>query len=80
MATYMYYLGHDPTTLSPPSNELSSIDAESPAAAVSKLRSEGRLPQDWQSLWVHVLVWTSDDGEQRGFESMRLANVAHSRS
>jgi len=71
----MYYLSRDPNTSSPPSSELLSIDAESPLAAARTLISGGTLPDNWQSLWAHVLVWTSDDGEQRGFESIRLTDV-----
>jgi hypothetical protein len=73
MATYRYYISRDPSTPSPPSSELSSIEAQSPSDAVARLMSEGKLPPDSQFLWAHVLVWTSDDGQLRGFESTRLA-------
>jgi len=75
MASQKYYLSRDPSSTSPPSSELLSIDAESPLAAMRKLISNGTLSDNWQSLWAHVLVWTSDDGNQRGFESIRLADV-----
>jgi len=75
METLMYYLSGNPTHGAPPSSQLASIDAESSLAAVYKLKEEGRLPPDWQSLWAHVLVWSSQDGKHRGFESIRLADV-----
>jgi hypothetical protein len=75
MATLMYYFSRDASTCAPPSSELSSIDAESSLAAVYKLKDEGNLPPDWQSLWAHILVWSSQDGKHRGFESIRLADI-----
>ncbi len=76
MATLLYFFSSDPLDASPPSSELDSIDADSSLEAVHKLKDEGRLPANWQSLWAHVLVWTADDGKLRGFESIRLADVA----
>jgi hypothetical protein len=75
MATLMYYLSASACTIAPPSSELASIDADSSLEAIHKLKDEGRLPPNWQSLWAHVLVWTMNDGKQRGFESIRLADV-----
>jgi hypothetical protein len=75
MATLMYYFSTDPSSSAPPSSELISIDADSSLEALYKLKDEGRLPLNWQSLWAHVLVWTTDNGKQRGFESIRLADV-----
>ena len=75
MATLMYYFSADPCAKAPPSTELKSIEADSSLDALCKLKDEGRLPSDWQSLWAHVLVWTMDGGRHRGFESIRLADV-----
>jgi hypothetical protein len=75
MATLMYYFSRSPSSCAPPSGELLSIDAESSLAAVHRLKDEGKLPSDWLSLWAHILVWSSDDGKHRGFESIRLADV-----
>jgi len=75
MATYRYYLSRDPSTPSPPSSELLSIEAQSPSEVVAKLMNGGKLPPDPQFQWVHVLIWTSDDGERRGFASTRIASV-----
>ena len=75
MATLMYFLSINPCAKAPPSSELQSIDADSSVDAIRKLKDEGRLPPNWQSLWAHVLVWTMDNGTQRGFESIRLADV-----
>jgi hypothetical protein len=75
MATLMYYFSANPCAKAPPLSELKSIDADSSLDAIFKLKEEGGLPSDWQSLWAHVLVWTADNGRQHGFESIRLANV-----
>jgi hypothetical protein len=71
----MYFFSLSPTASAPPTSELNSIDADSSLDALCKLKDEGRLPANWQSLWAHVLVWTADNGRQRGFESIRLADV-----
>jgi len=70
MARFRYYLSHGHDTPSPPTGELFSIEAESLAAAVEKIRKT--LPSEGSAAWAHVLVWSSEDGEQRGFELMRL--------
>ena len=75
MATLMYFFSDSPSASAPPSSELMSVDAESSLEAIRKLQDDGKLPGNWQSLWAHVLVWTADNGRQRGFESIRLADV-----
>ncbi|HEY2411490.1 MAG TPA: hypothetical protein VGI40_04580 [Pirellulaceae bacterium] len=75
MATLMCFFSTSPTAQAPPSSELLSIDADSSLDALYKLKDAGRLPANWQSLWAHVLVWTIDNGKQRGFESIRLADI-----
>jgi len=75
MATLMYFFSVNPCAKAPASSELMSIDADSSLDAICRLKDEGRLPPDWQSLWAHVLVWTADNGRHRGFESIRLADV-----
>ena len=75
MATLMYYFSTNSRASAPPSTELLSIDADSSLDAICKLRDNGGLPTNWQSLWAHVLVWTADNGKQRGFESICLADV-----
>jgi hypothetical protein len=75
MATYRYYLARKLGGISPPISELHTIEAESPQEAARKLLQEGRLPQNVKQFWAHVLVWASEDGAQRGFESIRLADV-----
>jgi len=72
MARFKYYLSHDPGALSPPTEDLMSIEADSQADAIERIRASDGAPIDWQPVWVHVLVWSSVDGEQRGFESARL--------
>jgi hypothetical protein len=68
MAEYRYYFSRDPSTASPQTSDLESVDAESPASAVARLRSD-RPPEELPTGWVHVLLWTSKDGKHRGFES-----------
>mgnify|MGYP001798653217 CR=1 FL=1 len=74
MATLMYYFSANACASAPPSSDLLSIDAESSLDAICKLRDNGGLPTNGQSSWEHVLVWTADNGRQRGFESMSLAD------
>jgi hypothetical protein len=72
MAQFRYYLSRDPGTQSPPTDELKSVDADSQADALQRIRDSEGGPMDWPSVWVHFLVWAGADGEQRGFESTRL--------
>jgi hypothetical protein len=70
MARVFYYLSDSPATPSPPTEELFSIVADSAAAAITKIRRAFQ-PQG-PAVWAHVIVWSSADGEQQGFESTRL--------
>ena len=72
MARFRYYFSHDPRALSPPTDKLLSIEAESNAEALGAIIHRNGAPEDWPSVFVNLLVWSSDDGEQRGFESTRL--------
>jgi hypothetical protein len=72
MPEYRYYLSRNPGMPSPPTDELLSVQAESQAGAIETLRQSGNTPGDWPEVWAHFLVWSSEDGEQRGFESIRL--------
>ena len=72
MPLYRYYISGSPGDPSPPGNSLRSIEAASTAEAVAKLQRGGLLPEDWQALWIHFLVWVDQEGQQRGFESMPL--------
>jgi len=76
MPLYRYYFSASPGDPSPTGNGLASIDADSPADAIEKLRREGHLPPNWQSLWVHFLVWVDQEGQHRGFESIPLSQFA----
>jgi hypothetical protein len=75
MTTYRYFLSTRMTDPSPPTDELQIVEADSPTAAVRQLAEGGRLPAGWEALRIHFLVWTSTDGSQRGFESLRLRGV-----
>ena len=55
MPLYRFYLSASPGDPSPADSGLSSIDAGSPADAVEMLRRDGRLPKEWQSLWIRFL-------------------------
>jgi hypothetical protein len=72
MARFRYYLSHDPGTLSPPTEELLSIEADSRAEALERIKAGEGAPNEWSSVWAHLLVWASVNGGQRGFESTRL--------
>jgi hypothetical protein len=76
MPLYRYYVSASPGDPSPADGGLTSIEAESPAAAVAILRDQGRLPANWESLWIHFLVWVDQEGQQRGFESLSLRSFA----
>ena len=73
MPLYRYYISASPGDPSPRDDGLSSIDAKSAVDAVTILRRNGRLPANWQSLWIHFLVWNDPNGQQCGFESMPLS-------
>jgi len=76
MPLYRYYFSTSPGDPSPNGDGLSIIEADSPADAIGRLRREGRLPVDWEALWVHFLVWVDQEGQQRGFESIPLSKFA----
>ena len=76
MPLYRYHFSSSPGELSPPTRDLESVEAKSPADVIAILRREGRLPADWRSLWIHVLVWVDQEGKQRGFESIPLHTLA----
>ena len=79
MATLDYYLSSDLSGVSPPTSELRTIEADSLQQAVIKLIQEERLLPKCEGQWAHFLTWTSEDGELRGFTSIRLP-VAHKES
>jgi len=54
MAEYRYYFSRDPSTASPQTSDLESVDAESPASAVARLRSE-RPTKELRTVWVHFV-------------------------
>jgi len=72
MARFRYYLSRSPGTVSPPTDELLSVEADFQADTIERIRISHGAPSEWQAVWVHLLVWASADGEQRGFESVRL--------
>jgi hypothetical protein len=73
MPLYRYYLSSRPGKASPLSSGLLSVEAQSPADAIAKLHGQGSLPANWQSLWIHFLVWIDQEGQQRGFETISLS-------
>jgi hypothetical protein len=66
---FRYYVSNNRLTQSPA--ELLSIEAKSAAEVVELLKTAGCLP-DGGEIWVHVLVQSSDDGTELGFESFRV--------
>jgi hypothetical protein len=73
MPVYHYFLSANPTDPAPNGAALSSIEADTPAAALALLHHEGRLPANWRLLWAHFLIWVDQEGKQRGFESIQLS-------
>jgi len=72
VATFRYYISDNPGSLSPPTEELLTIEADSATDAAERISALEYAPDSWPIVWLHVLVWISADGEQRGFESTRL--------
>ena len=78
MTPYRYFLSSRITDPAPPSNELLTVEAESPLEAVAQLAQRGLLPAGWEALWIHFLEWTSKNGQKQGFYSLRLRDVLKS--
>jgi hypothetical protein len=72
MPKLRFFLSSDPTAPAPPTNELFETDADTPDGVAKQLRRMG----NWQSVWLHVLVWSSGDGAPRGFETMQIERDA----
>jgi hypothetical protein len=72
MRQFQYYLSSDIFTPSPPTRELLRIDAESPADVLDTLIAGDEIPEGADELWLNVLVWVGDEGQQPGFESCRI--------
>jgi hypothetical protein len=78
MATFRYYVSREPSAPSPPTDQLSSIEAPSHRQAAIKLAQQRRLHGDDELVWAHFLTWVSASGQQRGFESIWLGDVLKS--
>jgi|SRR3954452_22793158 hypothetical protein len=72
MKKFRYCLSPQPSAPSAPTSELSVVIANSLSGAIELIRSSGYLKNDRGGQWLHVLVWNSDDGEDRGFASSWL--------
>jgi hypothetical protein len=72
MPLYRYYLSSAPGQASPLTSGLLCVEAASPSDAIARLYAQDLLPADWQSLWIHFLVWIDQEGQHRGFESIEL--------
>ncbi|HEY2414143.1 MAG TPA: hypothetical protein VGI40_18000 [Pirellulaceae bacterium] len=72
MPKLRYFLSSEPTAPAPPTNELFETDADSPECVAKALRRMG----NWRSVWLHVLVSSGEDGETRGFETLRIEHDA----
>jgi len=72
MARFRYYFSNDPGMPSPPTDELLSVEADSKSDALEAIIQRSGAPEGWPTVWANLLVWSSDDGEQRGFESTKL--------
>jgi hypothetical protein len=68
MPKLRFFLSSEPTALAPPTNQLFETDADSPECVANQIRRMG----NWHALWLHVLVWSSENDEPREFETIRL--------
>jgi hypothetical protein len=73
MPLYKYYVSERPSDPSPAEWKFFCQESDSIDAAIKELIHRGQLPPNWQSSWIHFLVWVDQEGKQRGFESMPLA-------
>jgi hypothetical protein len=78
MPEYRFFLSASPTAPIPPTDALKIVTAESVPQAVRVLCRRGQLPTNGHVQWAHFLVWISDEGELRGFESIHLNAVVES--
>lgn len=76
MPLYQYYISLRPSDPSPDDGKLLSREAKSNSAAVEDLIRQGLLPPNWQSMWIHFLVWEDPKNGQRGFESLPLSGFS----
>jgi hypothetical protein len=72
MKEFRYCISPDPCTPAVPTSELSVVMADSMSDAIELIKSNGYLKNDHAGQWLHVLVWTGDDGKERGFASSWL--------
>jgi hypothetical protein len=73
MPLFRYYLSASPSDPSPAEGQLLSHESDSMDEAVGGLIRQGKLPPNWEAMWIHFLVWVDQEGKQRGFESMPLS-------
>jgi hypothetical protein len=73
MPLFRYYISASPSDPSPAEGQLHSHESDSRDKAVGELIRRGSLPPNWETMWIHFLVWVDQEGKQRGFESMPLA-------
>jgi len=70
MSVFRYYISTNPSEPAPHVSRLAEVIAENKEAAVERITENCRTLIDWPVVWVHLLVWS--EGEQHGFESMRI--------
>lgn len=70
MAVFHYYVSCEPITPSIAIQRLVEVFAGDRADAIEKIKREGNFPSDWETVWVHLLVW--ENGDNRGFESTQI--------
>lgn len=80
MPLYRYYISASPSDPSPAEWQLFFHEAVSTDDAVQGLLRQGKLPPNWETMWIHFLVWVDQEGRQRGFESMPLAKFVGKRA
>lgn len=76
MPTFRYHLSSQPTERPPETADLPLIEATSPADLAQRLIRSGVVSPGSHLGWVHVLVWHSQDGKSRGFETLSFSDIA----
>jgi hypothetical protein len=76
MPLYKYYISPLPSDPSPDDRKLFFHEADTISAAIESLIRRGELPLNWESMWIHFLVWEDPINGQRGFESLPLSGFS----
>jgi len=76
MPLFKYFISQDPTGQAPPNGKLFFQEAQGRSEVIDHLVKRGELPTNWQTMWIHFLVWEDAERGQRGFESLPLSRFS----